>query len=425
MSDDEREEEKELDLTSPEVVTKYKSAAEIVNKALQLVMSECKPKAKIVDICEKGDSYIREQSGNMYKNVKKKIERGIAFPTCVSVNNTICHFSPLASDETVLEEGDILKIDMGCHIDGFIAVVAHTHVLQGGPVTGRAADVIAAANTAAEVALRLVRPGRKNKDVTEAIQKVAAAYDCKIVEGVLSHQLKQFVIDGNKVVLSVSNPDTRVDDAEFEENEVYAIDIVTSTGDGKVIAYLILIRHQSCAVTLLLGLKLMVSNLQPKLLDEKQTTIYKRAVDKNYHLKMKASRFIFSEISQKFPIMPFTARALEEKRARLGLVECVNHDLLQPYPVLHEKPGDFVAHIKFTVLLMPNGSDRVTSHSLQEVQPTKTIDDPEIKAWLALGTKTKKKGGGKKKKGKKGDKPEESVEAEPMDATTNGAASQG
>ena len=51
--------------------------------------------------------------------------------------------------------------DLGCHIDGFIAVVAHTHVLQEGPVTGRAADVIAAANTAAEVALRLVRPGKK------------------------------------------------------------------------------------------------------------------------------------------------------------------------------------------------------------------------------------------------------------------------
>lgn len=62
--------------------------------------------------------------------------------------------------------------------------------------------------------------------------------------------------------------------------------------------------------------------------------------------------------------------------------------------------GDLVAHIKFTVLLMPNGSDRITSHPLQELQPTKQIDDPEIKAWLALGTKTKKKGGGKKKKGK-------------------------
>ncbi|KAH7656773.1 Peptidase M24 methionine aminopeptidase protein [Dioscorea alata] len=391
MSDDEVQ-EKELDLTSPDVVTKYKTAAEILNKALQLVVSECKPKVKVVDICEKGDNFIREQTGNVYKNVKKKIERGVAFPTCVSVNNTVCHFSPLASDETVLEENDIVKIDMGCHIDGFIAVVAHTYVVQDGPLTGRAADVLAAASTAADVALRLVRPGKKNKDVTEAIQKVAAAYDCKIVEGVLSHQLKQFVIDGNKVILSVTSPETRVDDAEFEENEVYAVDIVTSTGDGK-----------------------------PKLLDEKQTTIYKRAVDKNYHLKMKASRFIFSEISQRFPIMPFTARALEEKRARLGLVECVNHDLLQPFPVLYEKPGDFVAHIKFTVLLMPNGSDRITSHPLQPLQPTKNIDDdPEIKAWLALGTKTKKKGGGKKKKGKKGD----AAEAEPMDTYNDGASQQ-
>ncbi|KAL1804630.1 hypothetical protein ACET3Z_027698 [Daucus carota] len=389
MSDEERE-EVELDLSSPEVVTKYKLAAETVNKALQLVLSECRPNAKIVDICEKGDSYIRTQTSNMYKNVKKKVEKGIAFPTCLSVNNTVCHFSPLASDETVLEEGDVLKIDMGCHIDGFIAVVAHTHVLQQGKVTGRVADVLAAANTAAEVALRLVRPGKKNKDVTEAIQKVAAAYDCKVVEGVLSHQLKQFVIDGNKVVLSVPNADTRVDEAEFEENEVYAVDIVASSGDGK-----------------------------PKMLDEKQTTVYKRAVDQNYHLKMKASRFIFSEISQKFPIMPFTARALEEKRARFGLVECVNHDLLQPYPVLHEKPGTIVAHIKFTVLLMPNGSDRVTSHPVQELEPTKTIDGPEIKAWLALGTKTKKKGGGKKKKGKK-DKVEGAAE-EPMDVTNGGA----
>ncbi|KAL4573827.1 hypothetical protein LXL04_020646 [Taraxacum kok-saghyz] len=83
------------------------------------------------------------------------------------------------------------------------------------------------------------------------------------------------------------NHSTQVDDVEFEENEVYAIDIVTSTGDGK-----------------------------PKLFDEKQTTIYKRAVDKSYHLKLKASRFIFSEINQKFPIMPFSARS--RKRGKMG-----------------------------------------------------------------------------------------------------------
>ncbi|KAL0338166.1 UNVERIFIED_CONTAM: Mitochondrial succinate-fumarate transporter 1 [Sesamum angustifolium] len=152
-----------FDVVKTRLMAQTRSGGELKYKeALQLVVSECKPKAKIVDVCEKGDAFIREQTGNMYKNAKKKIERGVAFPTCISVNNTVCHFSPLASDETVLEDGDIVKVDMGCHIDGFIAVVAHTHVIQQGPVTGRAADVIAAANTAAEVALRLVRPGKKD-----------------------------------------------------------------------------------------------------------------------------------------------------------------------------------------------------------------------------------------------------------------------
>ncbi|KAK2445092.1 ERBB-3 BINDING PROTEIN [Trifolium repens] len=59
-------------------------------------------------------------------------------------------------------------------------------------------------------------------------------------------------------------------------------------------------------------------------------------------------------------------------------------------------------------------STRHKSHPLQELQPTKTIDNPEIKTWLALGTC-----GGKKKKGKKEDK----AKAEPGDST-NGATPQ-
>jgi methionine aminopeptidase len=142
--------------------------------------------------------------------------------------------------------------------------------------------------------------------------KVAAVYDCKIVEGVLSHQLKQSVIDVNKVVLSVSNADTKVVGAEFEENEVYAIDIVTSTGEGKVRNSVFFCM---CCFFFSMSDHIFVEySCQPKLLDEKQTTIYKRAVDKNYNLKMKASRFIFSEISQKFPTMPFSARSVIAQR---------------------------------------------------------------------------------------------------------------
>ena len=57
------------------------------------------------------------------------------------MNNCICHFSPLVSEtDVILADGDVVKIDMGAHIDGFIAVVAHTVVVgssASNPVTGK------------------------------------------------------------------------------------------------------------------------------------------------------------------------------------------------------------------------------------------------------------------------------------------------
>ena len=104
---------------------------------------------------------------------------------------------------------------------------------EAAPITGRAADVVAAAQTALEAALRLIRPGKRISDVPDTLSKVVEAYGCNLVEGVMSHQMKQFVIDANKCVLNRPSPEHKVEDGEFEENEVYAIDIVVSTGEGK------------------------------------------------------------------------------------------------------------------------------------------------------------------------------------------------
>ena len=101
--------------------------------------------------------------------------------------------------------------------------------------------------------------------------------------------------------------------------------------------------------------------------------VYKRVAGEGYKLKMTASRTVFGEIIKKYPSLPFTLRSLEAKNARLGLPECVNHDLLQPYPVLHEKPSALVAQFKATVLLLPNGSDRITTASLQEIKSEKKV----------------------------------------------------
>ena len=85
-----------------------------------------------------------------------------------------------------------MKVHLGAHIDGFAAISAETIVVGAtleNPVTGRRADALRAAWTAAEVAMRLVRVGNKNWQVTEAVGKVAAAWDCKPVEGAFSSSL--------------------------------------------------------------------------------------------------------------------------------------------------------------------------------------------------------------------------------------------
>lgn len=74
-----------------------------------------------------GDLLINKQCEQIYK--KKKLLKGIAFPTCISLNNCVCHFSPYPSESVLIKQGDIVKIDMGCHIDGFIVLVAHTVVV--------------------------------------------------------------------------------------------------------------------------------------------------------------------------------------------------------------------------------------------------------------------------------------------------------
>jgi len=119
---------------------------------------------------------------------------GIAFPTSISPNNTVAHLSPLPTDpeSTVsLSAGDIVKISLGAHIDGFAGILADTLVVPNSEtaddvVTGRRADVLMAGWLASEAAVRLVKPGAKNYGVTEAVGKIAEAFGCKPCEGTTS-----------------------------------------------------------------------------------------------------------------------------------------------------------------------------------------------------------------------------------------------
>ena len=368
-------------------------------------------------------------ASKVYKG--KKIDKGIAFPTCLSVNSVVGHYCPAADDATVLNEGDCVKIDLGAHIDGWIAVGAHTVILSPEPIKGRDADLLAATSACMEAALRTIRPGKKAKELAPVLQKIAASYGCTVVEGVLCHQMKQAVIDGHKTAPNRVSPVEGASPAqqaqaaaaaakegenEFEEGEAWAVDVVLSTGVGsaRVLdekATTVSFRKRGKKrererereregereeggttkterkqQTLTLSSFLF---LHPK--PKPKPQIYKRALDVEYSLKMKASRTVFSEISKRFSTMPFALRALATPGARLGVIECVNHYLLQAYPVLHERSSERVAQLKTTVLLMPNGSDRVTGVPLQPHESDKSVEDELVKKLLATSLKPKKK----------------------------------
>jgi len=372
------------------VVTKYKMAAEITNKVLKEVVAACKADASVRDLCMLGDKRLQEETGKAFKK-DKKLTKGIAFPTCLSVNHTICHFSPLVSEpDLALTEGDMVKIDMGAHIDGFIAVVAHTVVVGDGVVTGRKADVLMAAHLASEAALRLVKPGNETYEVTETVSKIAEAFDCKPVEGMLSHQLEQNRIDGEKTIIQNPSEAQRKEHEKFDfsVHEVYAVDVLISSGEG-------LGREKDAKIT-----------------------IYKKT-DESYMLKMKTSREFYSKVGKQFGPMPFNLRNTDdEKKARMGVLECVNKKLIEPFQVLFDKEGSYVAQYKFTVLLMPNGPHKITGLPFDEslVKSDKSLEDAEI--LKLLKTSASAKAAKKKKKAAEKAATEES-EAAPELVTAN------
>ncbi|KAI8065532.1 DNA-binding protein [Gongronella butleri] len=348
-------------IANPSALNKYKDAAAITNEVLEKVIAKCVAGAKVMDICVEGDKLIREATKVIY--TKQKFSKGVGFPVTISLNNVVAHFSPIPSDPeaaTVLAEGDVAKIQLGTQIDGYCATVAHTLVVGASadkPVTGAKADAIQAAHTALEATIRMIRPGNKNMEITKVVDQIAEAYGTKPVEGMLSHQQLQNVTDGEKQI--ILNPmEAHLKDfkrVEFGENEVYCVDILVSTGEGKV---------------------------RPS---TTRTTVYKKTSTR-YQLKMAASRAVLSEIQTKAGSFPFSLRDLEdERKARMGIIECAKHQTVLPYDIVQEREGAFVAQFLTTVLVTKKGNVVICDPRFNQavVKSDKKVEDEEITKLLA------------------------------------------
>uniref|UniRef100_A0A914I8K9 Peptidase M24 domain-containing protein n=1 Tax=Globodera rostochiensis TaxID=31243 RepID=A0A914I8K9_GLORO len=331
------------------VLTKYSMAAEVTNAVLKELIAAVKEGVEVGHLCSLGDQRLLELTGNLFKK-EKGVQKGISMPTCVSVDNC---------------EGQLVKIDLGAHVDGYIATAAHSVVVgasEENKTTGKKAHAIFAAYNIMEMVLRMLKPAKsfKNFEMTDRIGKLAKIYGTTPVENMLSHQIERFKTNF----------------------EVYTIDILISSGEGKVKTH------------------------------DARTTVFKKADDIVYSLKLKASRSFLYEAQRRFGAMPFSLRQFDdEKTAKVGSTECSKHDLMQPYQVFYEREGEVVAQFKCTAIIMPTGIFKITGLPLDTalVECDVKIQNEEIAALLGETLKPKKKKSNKRGAGEK--KPEKEKEA--------------
>lgn len=251
------------------------------------------------------------------------------------------------------------KIDLGVHIDGYIALSGHTIVCSesaDNKVSGKAADVILAAHDAKEAALRTLLAGNKNTEVTEVVNDISKEYGTNIVKGVFSHKLKKHVIDGTDVIASTKGQ--KHEEYEFHLGDVFGLEIFVSSGSGKA--------KQS----------------------EIRATVYKRVIENTYLLKSDKARKFLKEVNQRYPSLPFSTRSFEDQTAvRIGVKQALDHELLEPFQVVEEKKGEVVAHWKASVAVLSNGTIFLSGNlplDKSKFESTKKVEDEKLAKLLEV-----------------------------------------
>ncbi|KAL5535648.1 MAP2 [Sanghuangporus sanghuang] len=258
---------------------------------------------------------------------------GVGFPTGVSLNNCAAHYTPNAGDTLVLQQGDVLKVDFGVHVNGRIVDSAFT--LTFDPTYNNLLEAVKdATNTGVHEAGIDVRLG----EVGGAIQEVMESYELevngetkrvKVIENLSGHSINRYQIHGGKSVLLVKNDDQ----TKMEEGEYYAIETFGSTGRGRVI-------------------------------ESGDCSHYARKVDAPHvPLRLSSAKSLLRAINKHFGSLPFCRRYLDrvgESKYLLALNHLVAQGIVQDYPPLCDQRGAMTAQFEHTILLRPTVKEVVS-----------------------------------------------------------------
>jgi methionyl aminopeptidase len=292
---------------------RYLQAGKIASEVREIARRKNHVGSTLYEICEAVESQIRERSGRP------------AFPVNVSLNEIAAHYTAEPNDSTTVKEGDVLKIDIGVHVDGYIADTAVT-VCYDPKFDG----LVRAAEAALGEAVRLARENTKASDIGRIIEATITKFGFRPIQNLSGHSLQQYTVHAGK---SIPNIWTRGSSFSLLANEAYAIEPFVTTRDGQGVVHEGKVRN-------IFG----ITSRKPAKEAE---------VDGMLEL-----------IWERYRTLPFALRWLtdryDERDARRLLDALVKKKNLHTYPILVEGHGKAVVQAEHTLIPTGSGATVVT-----------------------------------------------------------------
>ena len=296
-----------------EIREQYMNAGAIAAEARDATIEKIKPGVKFLDIvC-------------LVEDIIKKRGAKPAFPINISVNSIAAHFTPLDDDSHIFHEGDVVKIDVGVHVDGYIADTALT--IEVG--ADEKSALIQASEEALNEALQLVKPGVSPLAIGKKVEKTIAKYKMKPIDNLTGHSLRRYNLHAG---LSIPNVAAGRLQRKIHEDDVIAIEPFATNGGGRVFS-----RGNSNIYRLL------------------HSTV-------NRGMREARTKLIFSKLYKEFKTLPFAYRWCSPILGNVdtALQRLEYHGLITHYPQLHEVHKGLVSQKEHTVIVTKEGCDVTT-----------------------------------------------------------------
>ncbi|KAA0004296.1 MAG: type II methionyl aminopeptidase [Thermoplasmata archaeon] len=288
-----------------EIYGNYRKAGRVLGKALSAGAKMVREGVRYIEVAEKIEGIISK-------------EARLSFPVNISVNEVAAHYTPSLNDHLKFKRGDVVKLDAGSHVDGYIGDSALT--VEVG--SNENEHIIRAAEEALHEAIEIVRAGVTISEIGEAIEKKINSYGLKPVKNLQGHSLERYNLHAGLSIPNVSNSNGR----KLREGEVIAIEPFATDGRGYVV-------------------------------DAENGNIY--------HLKERARGRLADEMRKRFDGLPFAGRWMADivgkDRINMSLAFMLRRRAIYAYKKLVEADGGIVAQAEHTLLVRKDGCEVLTA----------------------------------------------------------------